>query len=77
MTVAKPEMSGVPERTQREEATVEASATQARLTGELEGEQLRQWVKKFGDVAEESGHPRALAEAMVIGGSDISRQHLG
>jgi len=31
----------------------------------IEGERLRQWVKKFGDVAEESGHPRALAEAMV------------
>lgn len=30
----------------------------------IEGEQLRQWVKKFGDVAEESGHPRALAESM-------------
>ena len=30
----------------------------------IEGEQLNQWVKKFGDVAEESGHPRAIAEAM-------------
>jgi hypothetical protein len=31
----------------------------------IEGEQLQQWIKKFGDVAEESGHPRALAEAMI------------
>lgn len=31
----------------------------------IEGEQLQQWIKKFGDVAEESDHPRALAEAMI------------
>ena len=30
----------------------------------IEGVQLDMWVKKFGDVAEESGHPRALAESM-------------
>lgn len=38
----------------------------------IEGEQLRQWVKKFGDVAEESGHPRALAEAMVTNSEMVS-----
>ena len=38
----------------------------------IEGEQLRQWVKKFGDVAEESGHPRAIAEAMITNSEMVS-----
>lgn len=38
----------------------------------IEGEQLRQWVKKFGDVAEESGHPRAIAEAMITNSKMVS-----
>ena len=38
----------------------------------IDGEQLRQWVKKFGDVAEESGHPRAMAEAMVTNSEVVS-----
>jgi hypothetical protein len=38
----------------------------------IEGEQLRQWIKKFGDVAEESGHPRAIAEAMITNSKMVS-----
>jgi len=48
------------------------SATMFAGTKAAEGAQLEAWVKKFGDVAEESGHPRALAEAMITNSKLVS-----